>query len=460
MKYLKLLIIILIVCGCKKSVFLDANPNDKIIIPESLADMDALLDNNNVMNGDGIEGLTPVFGEIASDDHYIPNNVFPALTKGQINLYAWKDDFYENTRSYYGWELSYKAVLYANAVLSSLEKKPIDQSTDFNRIKGSALFHRAHSFYQLAQIFAPQYVSSSALQKPGIPLRLTTNINESITRASLEATYTKIVADLLNSISLLPNVPSYKTRPSKAASFGLLARVHLTMQSYDKALIYADSCLKYQSALIDYNTISLTRRNPFLRYNDEVIFACNMGKLDEDLITVFNVVIDSNLYASYHQNDLRRSAFFGSAANYGNKGMFFKGTYEGSSKFFSGIATDEIYLIRAECYARLNNVVLAMKDLNFLMAKRWRSTVPYPEITATNSNDALAKILVERRKELIYRGLRWADLRRLNAEGANISIKRMVNGKEITLQPNSLHYTFLIPPDVMNFNPDMIQNDR
>ncbi len=100
-----------------------------------------------------------------------------------------------------------------------------------------------------------------------------------------------------------------------------------------------------------------------------------------------------------------------------------------------------------------------MNDLNALLQKRFKTGFFVPLIAA-NSTEALNKILDERRKELIFRGTRWTDLRRLNKGGANITITRTLNGQTYTLAPNSLKYTYLIPTEVIGFNPNMAQNLR
>ena len=81
---------------------------------------------------------------------------------------------------------------------------------------------------------------------------------------------------------------------------------------------------------------------------------------------------------------------------------------------------------------------------------------PYPIQSAA---EALDTILVERRKELAFRGIRWSDLRRLNKEGWNITLTRNLNGVMYTLPPNSELYTLPIPPDVINSS-GIIQNPR
>jgi hypothetical protein len=82
----------------------------------------------------------------------------------------------------------------------------------------------------------------------------------------------------------------------------------------------------------------------------------------------------------------------------------FRGYYDYGGNQYTGIATDEIYLIRAECLARSGNTSDALKDLNNLLAKRWKTGITFTPIQATNADDALVKILAERKKELLFRG--------------------------------------------------------
>ena len=65
----------------------------------------------------------------------------------------------------------------------------------------------------------------------------------------------------------------------------------------------------------------------------------------------------------------------------------------------------------------------------------------------------------KRRKELLFRGLRWADVKRYNREGANIVLSKTVNGKTFLLPPNDLRYAIAIPEDIIGMT-GMPQNDR
>jgi hypothetical protein len=60
---------------------------------------------------------------------------------------------------------------------------------------------------------------------------------------------------------------------------------------------------------------------------------------------------------------------------------------------------------------------------------------------------------------LLFRNLRWSDLRRFNLEGANITLKRIINGTSYTLPPNDLRWVLLIP-DLETSRSGIPQNPR
>src|SRR5690606_16588623 len=116
---------------------------------------------------------------------------------------------------------------------------------------------------------------------------------------------------------------------------------------------------------------------------------------------------------------------------------------------FAGLATDEVYLIRAEIAARLGNTEQALNDLNRLKAARWEKNVAFQPYTANTQDEALSYVLQERKKELLFRGLRWSDLRRLNVEGFLITLERRIGNQIYQLIPNDLRYVYPIPNEVI-----------
>ena len=446
-----------LICGlssCTKSSFLDKKPNTSIIIPSSLPELRSLLDNTNVFT------VSPGLGEVSADNYYLAFNDWQALSLLEHNTHNWAKDLFGTNRQVNDWTIPYRQVLYANIVLEKLWE--IDPAAaDLNEwkdLKGSALFLRALAFSNLVQHFAPAFDSSTATTDPGIPLRIVTNIHQLYPRASVKECYDLIFHDLSEAAALLSvSLPATaRNRPSRPAVYALVSRLCISTRQYEKAGRYADSCLSLYSKLIDYNTLSQSAATPFERSNDETIYYCQATTTLNVLLTTSTTVFaDTLLYRSYAANDLRRSIFFRTISS---NNMGIKRGYSGTVFAYTGLATDEVYLNRAESFARSGNMLAAMNDLNTLLSKRWKIGT-YTALSAVSPADALNKILTERRKELIWRGIRWSDLKRLNKEGASITLSRLLDGQLYTLPPNSPLYVFPIPEDEISLS-GITQNPR
>jgi hypothetical protein len=238
-------------------------------------------------------------------------------------------------------------------------------------------------------------------------------------------------------------------------AYGMLSRVYLSMNDYVDAGKYADSSLQINDALMDFNSFTINGNDPIAEGNVEMDFDYWMASGADGELTQ-NASVDTTLYGLYQANDLRKVCFFAPRGNY----YSFLGSYVGIQFIlWGGIATDEMYLTRAECEARNGNVDSAMADLNTLLTTRWTTGefVPY---TASGPADAINQILMERRKELLFRGTRWLDLRRLNKDpNYAVTLTRNVNGQIFTLPPNDPRYVFLIPPAETSYN-NIPQNQR
>ena len=441
--------------GCKKA-FLDKRPNTAQVVPSTLSDYQQLLDNTAVTTS------TPLLGEVSADNFYLPYNTWQALDSRERNAYMWGSDIYEGQGLVDDWDVPYQQVFYANIVLEGLSNIPVTMANQqqWDNEEGSALFLRAYAFYQVAQLFAPPYDSTTAAMDLGIPLRLHSDVTTPSVRASVAATYDLITSDLRLARTLLPVMLPGQTlnRPSQPAALAFLARIYLGLRAYDLAGRYADSALQHYNSLMDYNTLDTLSRFPFSLLNSETLYQSRIVNYTQCLAAIAypNTIIDSTLYSSYSSQDLRRSLFYQLNAN-GQPNL--KGSYAHVVWPFTGLATDELYLIRAECAARAGHTAAALADLNTLLQHRYVTGTFIP-ITAGSSAQALDTILVERRKELAFRGIRWSDLRRLNLEGRNITLTRVLNGTIYRLPPNSPLYTLPIPPDVLSHNPNMNQNNR
>ena len=447
-KFISCLVLLLATAGsCKK--YLDQKPDKSLVIPTTVDDLQALLDNYRKVNLNDPSG-----GEMSSDNYYLTSEDWNNLDEGLRNLYVWENgNFFPSFNNM--WNNASQAIYIPNVVLDNLQQ--IERNTgnraEWDNVKGEALYLRAREFHLMAITWALAYDSLTSTNDLGIPLRLNSDFNILSKRANLESTYKQITEDLRRSIALLPEAATGLYRPSRTAAYAMLARVFLSMRKYHEARIYSDSALALYHDLIDYNTFNPMASRPVASLNTETLFysaAGNWGPLSNS-----KAKIDSVLYNQFDSNDLRKVIFFKS----NNDGTFgFKGTYTGGTAQLTGPATDEVYLMRAECFAREGNISGAMDDLNTLLITRWKSGTFIP-FTASNKTDALNLILMERRKELMYRELRWMDIKRLNKEGANIVLKRSIDGNSYVLPPNDPRYALPIPEDVINLT-GMKQNPR
>lgn len=435
--------------GCKK--YLDKKVSKNYVIPSTLKDLQASMDSYNFIN----YRLPLGSGEVSATEYYLNDADLSGQREDFRNIYLWNNESQFQLGSN-DWFQAYKVIYISNTVLETLNKiqRTSVNGNDWDNIKGQALFLRALYYHAIAIVWANGYSSATASTDLGIPLRLNTNFNEISTRGNLQKTYDLIIKDLEEASKLLPVTPLHILRSSKPAAFALLSRVYLSMNDYDEAKTYADSTLKFFNTLLDYNSDKVipASTSPFTLFNDEIIYHARM--IFSSPLSGSRAKIDSTLYKLYDMNDLRKTVFF---RDNGNGTYRFKGSYD-PGNLFAGIAADEVYLTHAECFARNNKLSEALKDLNTLLSKRYK-TGSFTPITASNSTEALDVILKERRKELLMRGIRWMDIKRLNKAGAGIILTRTNNGIIHILEPNDLRYALLIPEDVIAIS-GMQQNER
>lgn len=305
-------------------------------------------------------------------------------------------------------------------------------------------------FFLLAQQYCIAY-TPDASNNLGLPLRLSYNVNIQVKRSTLQETYDQIITDLKSAEILLSNQRSYKTRPSKAAAYALLARVYLSMENYANAGKYADLAIQLQPELINYSTLNGSAAYPVTRLNAEVILHSTFSY---GIFGVTRLIVEPELYNQYAVDDYRKTVFFAKNTN----GVTFKGSYSGNKNLFGGLTTAEQYLIRAEAFARAGALSSALADLNFLLRSRWKAN--YVDLKSSDATAVLTYILQERRKELIFRGIRWSDLRRLNRDSRfAVTLVRNLNGQTYTLLPNDKRYVFPIDAEELRLS-GIEQNDR
>lgn len=422
-------------------------------IPITVADYRALLNDWATVNSNYLS-----MGEASSNDIVLTDADYNGLYyDSDKRLYSWQPDYVTRAVSGGGheWYYCYKGIYVSNSILKGLDDNGL-AGKDADEVRGQALVFRAARYLDGVQVWAPAYDAKTADKELGMALRLDPDMNLPSKRATVKQTYDLILSDLHAALPLLPIAESSPALPTKGAAYGLLARAYLIMGDYEKALANGQQALKLHSDLIDFNDLSASASFPIPATNQtsrEVVFFTRMYA--SNIVNLNIAQINKDLYLMYAAGDLRKSIYF----RLDNKGaIFFKGTHMGHQGLVKGITSSELLLIVAECEARLGNLDKAAETLNLLMIKRWDKNTFKPFVF-TDVDIALRTILNERRKELLFRGLRWSDVKRLNRDGAGIILSRKINDQEFILAPNDKRYAIALPEDVLDLT-RMEQNPR
>ena len=433
---------ILLLVNCNR--FLDEKSDSNLATAETLADNQALLDDYATLASNSTSG------EIAAEDVFVTDADFNTMyDEAMKRLYTWQPS-YVSLPTGSDWENCFRRIKIYNTVLFNLGHYEIGNS---DNVEGQALLLRGAAYLEAAQIWCLAYDKNTAEAKLGLPLRLDPDMNIPSVRSTLQETYSQILVDLHRAAILLPVNQLAVSRPSKITALAYLSRVYLYMGDYTNALKHGKEALSYHDGLMNFNTLNSASAYPIKNKNVEVLLPTLMSY--SPFLATTKAKINNDLYQSYDTNDLRKTIFFKPLAT---GEILFKGNYSGSTTRMTCIATDEVYLNVAEAQAYLDDKTSAMHTLNDLLRTRWKSGT-FIELSASSAAQALQMIRAERRKELLFRGLRWADLKRYNREGANISLSKTISGQLFTLPPNDLRYAIAIPEDIIKMT-GMPQNPR
>lgn len=426
--------------SCEK--FLATKNSNKYAVPDKLQDLQALLDDESTMNTRRTAGIS----QILSDDGFLSPDRYQLVLEENRDLYLWKPFRSKHPND---WSLAYLPIYNANFCLDMIEDIPMTEHNkdSWRQVKGSAYFFRAYYHLNLLWAYCKAFDSETSERDRGIVLRLTSDFNEANRLSSVMEGYQQVILDALESARYLPDYSVNANRPSRAAAHALLARTYLSMRQYEEARAHAEQALALHPQLMDFSKpgdgINLNQTNRFTRFTKETIFYSSMSS-SLGINSPASSFVDTTLFDSYEVEDLRKKAFFFKVGNYNR----FYGSYsEAIGVLFSGLTSSEMYLIRAECRVRNGDVKGGMDDMRHLLLHR-NVTVDENEITAI---EALNFVLEERRKELVWRGIRWSDIKRLNKEGRNIVLRRKLLDHDVTLLPNSDQYEIALPEDLKEY---------
>lgn len=441
--------------------------------PKSIVSMQKVKDYEALLNYSGATQTIGIYNCFFTDDVYYPDSdpngnmsVNQISNISILNFYTFEERLYTGTDPDRDWEDSYSAIATHNTIMEGIMSAVDGTKEQKEAVYAESLLARSFAFSQLLTLYAKAYNPATMAQDPGIPLITSSDISQkNLTRASIQQVYETIIADAERALPMLPDQPYQNAfRGSKYAAQAFLARMYLQQGNYKKALDYAEEAIKAHPDLINLNdyelinpdkvsgrsNVPLRDKNPesvYIRITTFVNTMSGRTYVDPDLINLFDKETDRRfkLYITDNYNKKKRDYYVWAPAFNAN----------------IGIGTPEVYLIAAECQARLNHIEPAMDRLENLRQNRYENYAPVARSGLTQK-DVIKLILTERRKELMMvPGIRLADIKRL-AYDPDFSqpVKRTTNGQIIIIPATSNKLLIPIPDIVMEFNPDMVQNIR
>jgi len=445
--------------GCKK--YLSVVPKGKII-PQQTSDYRLLL--NQVNSSGESNGFVNSYSNdvLIGDDMQVTPFSTSFYSADEQNALTFADNIYQDFEEDPDWDALYNQIYVTNLVISQVMASLGGAETDKRELLSEALVHRAFAYLTLVNLYAKPYTPTTAATDPGVPLRTGLDFQESLKRASVQETYDLIGNDLRLSVAGLPAKPqlNYTYRPVQATAYALLARTALYMNRIDSALLYANSSLADYNFLINYNSLPPSPLFPGgLKYpiglqNSELL-------LDKSVVSGTSFFYaDPGLISLYDkQNDLRIITQYFNDALFGLTYGYISAQWSGKTPV-KGPTVAEVYLIRAECYARGGDLSSAMNDLNTLRSNRYVTGSNYT-LTAASQAEALSNVKAERRRELAFEGLRLFDIKRYNAyDNDNISVIHTLNGKTYTLPAGDPRFVLPIGRKYISQNAEIVQNAR
>lgn len=398
------------------------------------------------------------------------------------------------------WRGYYSALVNINNIIENMGTIPAanaDDQATLNRYIGEAHLMRAFYYHQLVQRWGKPYNAASASSDLGVPLVLTFDPNAKPPRATVQAVYDQILADIAAAKTLMPAItaaPASNNRLTRDAALALEARVMLHMGNWNGVISVAQD-------LVNSGRYTLLDNEPELRalwHNDvsnkEVIFQLELsapselaasniwnpvnniylGFVPSELVYTPDFIPQQWVLELFPEGDIRRDIYFEEkpvrVMGQDYEGITLFNKYPGNPELFTTANTNyqhkpkvfrlaEVYLNLAEAQYHVNQGN-ALATLNALRTARGLEAV-------NASGEALLNAIKEERtRELLGEGFRLNDLMRWGMPVVRQTPQQTgpihVTPAEhyISLNKPAGDYQFVwgIPSNDLTTNPNMVQN--
>jgi tetratricopeptide (TPR) repeat protein len=427
-------------------------------------------------------------GEVMmGDDVAAESSMFDQAQYMSQAAFKWNDLIFRSEDVDWSTKLWLGNLYQLNKVINEVENSPGGTASLKNTLLAQAHANRAWIYFQLINIFAKPYNAASAAGDPGFPIILTADITvDQFTRNSVQEVYDFIIKEFNSAI---PNLPVNSSNPiyfSKSAAEGLLGKVYLSMNKPTEALAAFNNAFSGNAAkaspavLYDYN-VEFGPTGKFMPINYDGPSNSpgnNLYDYTESLISkrFYNganngngfgndpFVMDPKTRLLFNNADLRLN-FYAPEFPWSTPNPSGRLRKYGVTYTYFGLQLSELYLLRAEARAKLNDLTGAVGDLVALRSKRMPAAVAAVPSNIANDRTALIKFVFdERQREFAMEGYRWFDMRRQSVDplfDGKVYSHTIYNfeaqtSTSFTLAPNRL--TLKIPLNITDKNPNLVNN--
>ncbi|RSC92133.1 RagB/SusD family nutrient uptake outer membrane protein [Tenacibaculum singaporense] len=417
--------------------YLDVEPIGQII-PKSVEDYRSFL-----TTAYGIEKNNHVLTTYRSDELQ--------LTKASLgseqyeDLFIWNDESASPLTTPFSYASFYKIIFHANHVIEK-ETEITGDATAITQLVGEAYALRALQYFQLINLYAKAYDTTTASNDNGVPIVTEYNLDQKYDIQSVEEVYTQILSDLSNAearLNIEQQASGFNYRFSKIALKSLKARVYLYKKEWQKAIDVSKEALAIKNTIQDLNSDSSIMPSEFSSV-ESILALDQVSSFD----IASNAAVSDQFLNKYDRiNDLRFNIYFK------KDGTVYRAAKTADLKYKSTFRVAELYLILAEAYTQQNELSLAKTELLAFTENRYtpsKMTTYTTYINSLNKQELYEEILDERAREFAIEGQRWNDLKRTTQP----QIVKRYEGKNYTLQQNDSRYVVQFPNDAKINNPN------
>lgn len=388
------------------------------------------------------------------------------------------------------WRGPYPGILYCNLVLTNVPAINMDNNLK-NRILGEAYFLRAQYYFILVRFFGDAILYTK-------PVYAGDNLRPF--RTPKDTIYNQlIIPDFQKAIKMLPPREQYSGsdvgRASKGAAFGMLAKVYLTLSSYNEKYWQkvVDLCDSVENLGYSLNANYADNFNPTNKNTQESLFEVQYssnnggyGFFDDEFqsswVSTFtgprnNLVAGAygwdqptqEFVDSYEAGDLRKDItilykgcpdFYGQTydSTWSYTGFNLRkflvpksiaSSYDNNPEDFPVLRYADVLLMKSEALNELGRTSDAETPLNEV-----RTRAGLANVSGLSKDAFREKVLHERRIELAFEGQRWFDLIRINNGQWGLDFLHSIGKSNAT----SKFLLLPVPQADIDIDPNLTQN--